>query len=130
MNSHRPLEWFIANWDGLVLALVIAFSASSVTMALRGARGITILIALLSSFMLTGMFVPLAAIYWGLPWPFWPAISGVIGITSLSVMWFAIKFADRIQSRAPDIADGVGRRWLPEMPDPPPDRRDGGGPQP
>jgi len=118
MNSHRPLDWLIANWDGMVIALVVTFSASTITMALQGARGVTIVVSLLSSFMLTGMAVPLAAIYWGLPWPWWPCISGVIGITSLSLMWFGIRFAERIAQRAPDIADGIGKKVLPQLPDP------------
>lgn len=119
-NHGRPLEWLIANWDGMVLALVVAFGASTVTMALKGARGTTILIALLASFMLTGIIVPVAAIYWGLHWAWWPLIAGVIGITSLSIMWFCIKFADRLQSRAPDLADAAVKRYAPEAPPPPP----------
>jgi len=91
------------------------------------ARGITILISLLSSFMLTGMMVPLAAIYWGLHWAWWPIISGAIGMTSLSAMWFCIKFADRLQQRAPDVADGLGKRWLPTLPEPS-DKQPPGGP--
>jgi len=117
-NHGRPLEWLVANWDGMVVALIVTFSASTITMALKGARGVTIVISLLSSFMLTGMAVPLAAIYWGLPWYFWPLISGIIGVTSLSLMWFGIRFAERLAQRAPDWADGLGKKVLPEIPDP------------
>lgn len=60
-NHGRPLEWLVANWDGMVVALIVTFSASTITMALKGARGVTIVVSLLSSFMLTGMAVPLAA---------------------------------------------------------------------
>lgn len=120
MNSHRPLEWFLANWDGMMLALIVTFSASTITMALKGARGISILIALLASFMLTGVSVPLAAIYWSLHWAWWPVIGGIIGATSLSIMWFAIRFAERMQNRAPDFADGLGKRFVPEMREPEP----------
>lgn len=117
MNSNRPLEWFIANYDGMLLALIATFSAATATAMLRGARGTTILIGLLSAFMFTGMGVPLVAINWGLHWAWWPVLGGLIGLTSLSLMWFAIKFADRIANRAPDFADGIGKRLVPEAPD-------------
>lgn len=115
MNG-RPLDWFIANFDGMLLALIATFSAATATAMLRGARGLTIFIGLLSSFMFTGMSVPVAAIYWGLHWVWWPVLGGGIGLTSLSMMWFAIKFADRVQQRAPDFADGLGKRVIPEAP--------------
>ena len=115
--SGRPLEWFLENYDGMLLALMATFSAATATAMLRGARGLTIVVGLLSAFMFTGMGVPLAAIYWSLHWAWWPVLGGVIGLTSLSLMWFAIKFADRVANRAPDFADGLGRRLVPEAPD-------------
>ncbi|MCF8533056.1 MAG: hypothetical protein K9G48_08640 [Reyranella sp.] len=119
MQHTRPLEWFYDNLDGMVLALIATFSAATVAAFLKGARGVTILISLLSAFMLTGMSVPVAAIYWSLHWVWWPVIGVGVGMTSLSIMWFAIKFAERLQSRAPDFADGVGKRFVPELRDPP-----------
>jgi len=114
----RPFEWFIENYDGMLLALMATFSAATATAMLRGARGLTIVVGLLSAFMFTGMGVPLAAIYWSLHWAWWPVLGGVIGLTSLSLMWFAIKFADRVANRAPDFADGLGKRFVPEATEP------------
>jgi hypothetical protein len=115
MNG-RPLDWLVANFDGMLLALIATFSAATATAMLRGARGTTIVIGLLSAFMFTGMSVPVAAIHFGLHWVWWPVLGGAIGLTSLSLMWFAIKFADRVQQRAPDFADGLGKRIVPEAP--------------
>ena len=113
--SNRPIDWFIENYDGMLLALIGTLSAATATAMLRGARGLTILVGLVSAFMFTGTFVPLAAIYWNLHWAWWPVLGVGIGLTSLSLMWFAIKFADRVQQRAPDIADGLGKRVVPEL---------------
>ncbi len=121
MNHPRPLDWLVDNLDGMVLALIATFSAATVAAFLKGARGFTILISLLSAFMLTGMSVPVAAIYWGLHWVWWPVIGVVVGMTSLSIMWFAIRFAERFQARAPDLADALGKRVVPELRDPPQD---------
>lgn len=117
MDKVKPLEWLLANLDGMGLAFFAALSTAIITAHLRGRRGVVVLLGLLSAFMLTGMSVPVAAIYWGLHWVWWPAIGGAIGLTSLSIMWFAIRFADRLQDRAPDFADGLGKRLVPEAPD-------------
>ena len=114
--SDRPLAWYIENADGMLLALIATFSAATATAMLRGARGLTIVIGLLSAFMFTGMAVPLAAIYWQLHWAWWPVLGAAIGLSSLSILWFGIKFSDRIQQRAPDFADGLGKRFVPELP--------------
>lgn len=113
----KPSEWFMANLDGMVFALVATFSASTLSAMLRGATGATVITGLLSAFMLTGLAVPFVAIYWNLHWVWWGVIGGGIGLTSLSIMWFAIRFADRVRDRAPDFADAVGRRALPELKD-------------
>jgi hypothetical protein len=118
MNG-RPLDWLVAHYDGMIFSLLATFSAATISAMLRKATGLMILIGLLSSFMLTGLSVPLAAIYWQLHWVWWGVIGGAIGMTSLSLMWFAIRFAERLQHRAPDFADGIGKRFVPELRDPP-----------
>lgn len=115
--GNRPIDWFIENYDGMLLALLATFTAATATAMLRGARGLTIVVGLMSAFMFTGMAVPLAAIYWGLHWAWWPVLGGGVGLTSLSLMWFAIRFADRVANRAPDIADGFSKRFVPEATD-------------
>jgi hypothetical protein len=122
-NGTRPLQWFLENVDAMGLALFATLSTAMISAFLKGHRGVMFLVGLLSAFMLTGMSVPIAAIYWSLHWAWWPVIGCGIGLTSLSLMWFAIRFADRAAQRAPDLADGLGRRWVPEAPDAP---RDGG----
>ena len=44
--SNRPIDWFIENYDGMLLALIGTFSAATATAMLRGARGLTILVGL------------------------------------------------------------------------------------
>lgn len=119
MNG-RPLDWLIANFDGMILALLATFSAATISAMLRKATGAMIVVGLLSAFMLTGISVPLVAIHFGLHWVWWGPLGAAIGLTSLSAMWFAIKFAERLQHRAPDYADAMGKRLVPEVRDPPP----------
>lgn len=114
--SDRPLTWYLENFDGMLLAFVATFSAATAVAMLRGSKGLIITIGLLSAFMITGILVPVMAVYWHLHWVWWPVAGALVGLTSLSLMWFTIRFADRLQQRAPDLADGLGRRFIPEAP--------------
>lgn len=117
MERVKPLAWFWEYADAMGLALFAAVSTALMTGFLKGHTGIKFIVGLLSAFVLTSIGVPFAAVYWNLHWVWWPVIGSGIGLTSLSVMWFAIRFADRAADRAPDFADGLGKRIVPEAPD-------------
>jgi hypothetical protein len=117
MDRTKPLAWFLEYADAMGLALFAAMSTALMTGFLRGHTGLKFIVGLLSAFTLTGIGVPFAAVHWSLHWVWWPIIGAAIGLTSLSAMWFAIRFADRAAQRAPDFADGLGKRIVPEAPE-------------
>lgn len=103
--DQTPWAWLHKNIDGMAMAIFATVSAALISAFMRGVSATSILLSLAAAFMLTSFAVPVAAIYWSLAWPWWPAIGIGIGITSLSLMWILIRFVDRVQQRAPDIAD-------------------------
>lgn len=111
--SQSPFDWIAANADGLAMAVTSAFGFSVITALLRRVSVRQILIGITSSNMLTAIAVPLMSIYWGLHWAWWAVAGGVIGLTSIPIMWTLMKVADRIQSRSDTIADRAIDRVLP-----------------
>lgn len=113
MNKMSFWEFIRDNADGLVAALVVAFSAATLSAFMRGLSTLSVALSLLAAFILVAIATPMAALYWGLPWPMWLLIGGVAGVAGLSIMWGVIKFFERIQNRAGDIADRAVDRVMP-----------------
>jgi hypothetical protein len=101
------------------LALFATLCSAMVTPFLRGRRGLMVLVGLLSPLMLTRHVHAGGGDLLGHPWLWWPVIGGVIAPTSLSIIWFAIRFFDgsssaatpgptRLRAGAPGVGD-LGR---------------------
>lgn len=116
--ADGPFAWMRDNADTMGLSLIATFGLSISAAMLRRVSFSVLLVSLISSHMITAISVPMAMIWGNLPWPWGAFIGGLIGITSLPLMWLLIGIADRIQKRAPDIADGAINRVLPGTPPP------------
>lgn len=113
MNKMSFWEFVRDNADALAAALVVAFSAATLSAFMRGLSTLSVALSLLAAFILVAIATPLAAIYWGLPWPLWLLIGGISGVAGLSIMWSVIKFFERVKTRAGDIADRAIDRVVP-----------------
>jgi hypothetical protein len=111
--SQSPFGWIAENADGLAMSVTSAFGFSVITALLRRVSVRQILLGIISSNMLTAIAVPLMSIYWGLHWSWWAVAGGIIGLTSIPIMWTLMKVADRIESRSDTIADRALDRVLP-----------------
>lgn len=120
MNKTSLGDFVAANLDALAAALLVAFSTATLSAFMRGLSTLSVAMSLVAAFVLVSVSVPVAAIYWDLPWPLWLVIGVVSGLAGLSIMWTVIRFFDRLQLRAPDIADGTIGRVLPTAPAPKP----------
>lgn len=115
-----PFAWFKDNSDTVGLSLVMASLFAFAGALLRNVPYRTLLIGLISAQGLTVITVPTAMIYGNLSWVWGTVIGVVMGLTSIPLMMTLVRFADRLQTRASDIADGAISRVLPNTPPPAP----------
>ena len=107
-----PLVWWKANVDLMVFCLVIAFTASGIAIFLKNARGSSIAVALLSSFLFVSLGIPFLAIEYKWYWTSLAITSALIGFGSLTLAWTAMKVSTVIQNKFVDDAGHLVSRAL------------------
>lgn len=100
-----PLEWYRLNTDLMVFCLLISFVASGITIFLKNARGSSVAVSLLSSFLFVSLGIPSLAIRYKWYWTDLALCSAIIGFGSLTLAWTFIRIAGTLQRKA---ETGVG----------------------
>lgn len=119
VSGSGPFQWMQANVDLMVFCLVISFVAAGITIFLKTARGSSVVVALLSSFLFTSLGVPYMAIQHSLPWTHLSLLSAVIGFGALTLPLGAIRIAETLQKKGEDAAVKWGGSKLGNEPQPP-----------
>lgn len=110
-GSIGPLLWWRTNVDLMVFCMVIAFTASGIAIFLKNARGSSIAVALLSSFLFVSLGIPFLAIEYKWYWTSLAITSALIGFGSLTLAWSAMKLSTVIQNKFIDDAGHMVTRF-------------------
>ena len=117
-----PLAFLLENPDAFTLAVVTAAAFSTMTAILKGATGIAVAVGHVASLILTAIVIGYMSKNGINEWTSWAAAGALIGVATLPMFYFLIRFCERVQNRAEDIADRQIDRFSPppKPPAPPP----------
>lgn len=101
-----PLEWLghAVNWQGLILAELVAFCMSAANVLDRQAGLGTVLAGVVLAAVLTFIAIPLAVFIFHLSWPYWSLIGLAMGVASLRVRRGLDALAALLEQRLPTAA--------------------------
>jgi hypothetical protein len=104
MGSNGPFIWWGTNLDLMAVCQGTALIASGIVIFIKEARASSVVVALLTSILFTGVGVPYVAIHMQWEWTGLSMLSAGFGFGSMTLAYSAMRVAEVLQKRAESMA--------------------------